>query len=82
MDVLFATALGETAVVQTRDCDDAAKGKGVYALVHLAEGDVALRDAPCALLRAVDLTAAALEDVDESPPPPYETCETLSLIHI
>ena len=56
--------------------NDAAKGKGVYALVHLAEGDVALRDAPCALLRAVDLTAAALEDVDESPPPPYETCET------
>ena len=38
MDALFAKTLGDTALVQTRECDDPAKGKGVFALVPLDAG--------------------------------------------
>ena len=37
MDLLFAKALGDTALVRTRACDDPRKGKGVFALVPSVE---------------------------------------------
>ena len=62
MDLLFAKALGDTAVVQTRACDDPRKGKGVFALVDLHDGEVVMRDSPLALLPSAELSEAAIED--------------------
>ena len=68
MDLLFANALGEDALVQTHACEDPKKGKGVFALLPIAEGDVALRDRPAAFATSHELTAAAIADPEDVPP--------------
>ena len=70
MDLLFANALGEDALVQTHACEDPKKGKGVFALLPIAEGDVALRDRPAAFATSHELTAAAIADPEDVPPRP------------
>ena len=76
MDLLFAKALGDTAVVQTRACDDPRKGKGVFALVDLHDGEVIMRDSPLALLPSAELSEAAIEDARDVPPATIDTCTT------
>ena len=78
MDALFAKTLGDTALVQTRECDDPAKGKGVFALVPLDAGTVAMRDRPAAFCTSHELSALALEDPREALPVPHRTCATCS----
>ena len=78
MDILFAKTLGDTALVQTRACDDVAKGKGVFALVPLDAGTVAMRDRPAAFCTSHELSALALEDPREALPVPHRTCATCS----
>ena len=78
MDALFAKTLGDAALVQTRACDDPAKGKGVFALVPLDAGTVALRDRPAAFCTSHELSALALEDPGEALPVPHRTCATCS----
>jgi len=80
MDLLFANALGEDALVQTHACEDPKKGKGVFALLPIAEGDVALRDRPAAFATSHELTAAAIADPEDVPPPPFVTCETCGCV--
>lgn len=75
MDALFAGQLGETAKVQVHKCgDDASKGKGVFALIHLAPNDVALTDEPIAFLQSADLTAAAVAKKSDVSAKPHDTC--------
>ena len=76
MDLLFAKALGDTAVVQTRACDDPRKGKGVFALVDLHDGEDVMRDSPLALLPSAELSEAAIEDARDVPPATIDTCTT------
>ena len=66
------------ALVQTRECDDPAKGKGVFALVPLDAGTVAMRDRPAAFCTSHELSALALEDPREALPVPHRTCATCS----
>lgn len=74
MDALFAAHLGETAKVQVHECgDDVNKGKGVFALIHLAPNDVALTDEPIAFLQSADLTAAVAKKSDVNAKP-HNTC--------
>lgn len=80
MDLLFARALGEDALVQTHACEDPKKGKGVFALLPIAEGDVALRDRPAAFATSHELTAAAIADPEDVPPPHFVTCETCGCV--
>ena len=44
MDLLFAKALGDTAVVQPARATTRARAKGVFALVDLRDGEVVMRD--------------------------------------
>jgi hypothetical protein len=74
MDVLFADALGETARVQTRACDDPDKGKGVFAIAPIAEGEVALRDAPLGFVTSRELSIAASLDPSAYPASPHVVC--------
>lgn len=76
MDLLFAKALGDTALVRTRACDDPRKGKGVFALVDLHDGEVVLRDSPVALVPSVELSEAAIDDDKDLPPSVMDTCAT------
>ena len=78
MDALFAKTLGDAALVQTRACDDPAKGKGVFALVPLDAGTVAMRDRPAAFCTSHELSALALEDPSQALPVPHRTCATCS----
>jgi hypothetical protein len=78
MDALFAKTLGDAALVQTRACDDPKKGKGVFALVPLDAGTVALRDRPGAFCTSHELSSLALEDPGEALPVPHRTCATCS----
>jgi hypothetical protein len=81
MDALFADTLGETAVVQVHTCDDdATKGKGVFALVHLSQGDVALRDAPMAFVGSADVTAAAVDNKADVNAKQHNTCATCGYV--
>ena len=73
MDALYAAHLGETATVQVHACEDPGKGKGVYALVHLDAGDVAMRDRPLSFLSSAELTAAAASNA-HLPAPLHATC--------
>ena len=76
MDALFAKILGDSAVVQTRVCDDPVKGKGVFALLPLDAGVVALRDSPVSFVTSNELSTLALEDPKEALPVPHKTCAT------
>jgi len=79
MDALFAAHLGDTAKVQVRACPDPSRGKGVFALHNLEEGDVIFVDTPLAFLSSLDLTAAAAVNNDSIAAPrawprPIATC--------
>ena len=78
MDALFANSLGESALVQTRQCEDPVKGKGVFSLLPLGVGVVAMRDFPVAWCTSHELSSLALEDPAEALPVPHKTCATCS----